>query len=47
MDAFVLFVDMACSGIKLLLTLLVIGAALAWLADGPAVRRALLWLGVP
>ena len=45
MDTFVLVVDTACSGMRLLLTMLVIGTALAWLADGPAVRRALLVAG--
>ncbi len=43
LDSFSLFVEEPCSGFMLLLTLLVISSAFAWLADGgPPVRR--LWL---
>lgn len=43
LDSFSLFVEEPCSGFMLLLTLLVIASAFAWLADGgPPVRR--LWL---
>ena len=42
LDSFSLFVEEPCSGFMLLLTLLVISSAFAWLADGPQARR--LWL---
>lgn len=43
LDSFSLFVEEPCSGFMLLLTLLVISSAFAWLADGgPPVRR--FWL---
>ena len=44
MDTFVLFVDVPCSGMKLLLTMLMFGSAFAWLTDGPARRRLGLFL---
>ena len=43
MDNFLLFIDVPCSGMKLLLTMLMLGAALAWLADGPGPRRVALF----
>ncbi len=43
LDSFSLFVEEPCSGFMLLLTLLVISSAFAWLADGPPVRRGLLF----
>lgn len=39
LDNFTLFVDVPCSGMKMLLTMLVLGAACAWLTDGPPWRR--------
>ena len=39
LDHFTLFVDVPCSGMKMLLTLLMLGAACAWLTDGPPIRR--------
>ena len=42
LDSFSLFVEEPCSGFMLLLTLLVLSSAFAWLADGPQARR--LWL---
>jgi len=39
LDSFSLFVEEPCSGFMLLLTLLVISSAFAWLADGPQSRR--------
>ncbi len=39
LESFQLFVDEPCSGFRLLLTLLVVSAAFAWLADGPPLRR--------
>jgi exosortase len=44
LDNFTLFVDVPCSGMKMLLTMLVLGAACAWLTDGPAWRRLGLFL---
>jgi exosortase len=44
MDDFSLFVDVPCSGFKLLLSLLTVSAALAYLLDGPAQRRVGLFL---
>ena len=44
LDTFVLFVDVPCSGMKLLLTLLMFGAAFAWLTDGSPRRRVGLFL---
>jgi exosortase len=35
LESFTLFVDLPCSGFKLLLTLLMVSAALLWLCDGP------------
>ncbi len=43
LDSFSLFVEEPCSGFMLLLTLLVISSAFAWLADGPQPRRLLLF----
>lgn len=43
LDSFSLFVEEPCSGFMLLLTLLVISSAFAWLADGPPARRLLLF----
>ncbi len=44
LDSFSLFVEEPCSGFMLLLTLLVISSAFAWLAEGgPPVRRLLLF----
>ncbi len=43
MDTFVLFVDVPCSGMKLLLTMLMFGSAFAWLTDGPGWKRAALF----
>lgn len=42
LDSFSLFVEEPCSGFMLLLTLLVISSAFAWLADSPQARR--FWL---
>ena len=39
MDTFILFVDVPCSGMRLLLTMLMFGAAFAWLTDAPPWRR--------
>ena len=39
METFILFVDVPCSGMKLLLTMLMFGSAFAWLTDGPPRRR--------
>jgi len=48
LDSFSLFVEEPCSGFMLLLTLLVISSAFAWLADGPPARRlALFALSLP
>ena len=48
MDGFFLFVDVPCSGLKNLLSLMMIGAALAYLLDGvPARRFALFLAGAP
>ena len=44
MDEFSLFVDVPCSGFKLLLSLLTVSAALAYLLDGPPARRVVLFL---
>ena len=44
LDHFTLFVDVACSGFKLLLALLTFSAAFAYLADGTPVKRGLLFL---
>ncbi len=44
LDNFTLFVDVPCSGMKMLLTMLMIGAACAWLTDGPPLRRIGLFL---
>ena len=43
LDSFSLFVEEPCSGFMLLLTLLVISSAFAWLADGPQARRLVLF----
>lgn len=43
LDSFSLFVEEPCSGFMLLLTLLVISSAFAWLADGSQGRRLLLF----
>ena len=43
LDSFSLFVEEPCSGFMLLLTLLVISSAFAWLADGPQARRLFLF----
>jgi exosortase len=43
LDSFSLFVEEPCSGFMLLLTLLVISSAFAWLADGSQSRRLLLF----
>ena len=43
LDSFSLFVEEPCSGFMLLLTLLVLSSAFAWLADGPQGRRLLLF----
>ncbi len=43
LESFSLFVEEPCSGFMLLLTLLVISSAFAWLADGPQPRRLLLF----
>jgi len=48
LQSFTLFVDLPCSGFKLLLTLLMVSAALLWLCDGPPKRRlALFALSLP
>jgi exosortase len=44
MDTFVLFVDVPCSGMKLLLTMLMFGSVFAWLTDGSGWRRVGLFL---
>ncbi|MGI4788460.1 MAG: exosortase/archaeosortase family protein [Janthinobacterium lividum] len=44
LDNFTLFVDVPCSGMKMLLTMLMIGAACAWLTDGLPLRRVGLFL---
>jgi len=44
LDNFTLFVDVPCSGMKMLLTMLMLGAACAWLTDGPPWRRVGLFL---
>lgn len=44
MDEFSLFVDVPCSGFKLLLSLLTVSAALAYLLDGSPARRFVLFL---
>ncbi len=44
MEDFTLFVDVPCSGFKLLLSLLTFGAAFAYLVDGGPVRRWLLFV---
>ncbi len=43
LENFALFVDEPCSGFRLLLTLLMVSAAFAWLADGPPRRRLVLF----
>ena len=44
MDHFYLFVDVPCSGLKNLLSMMMISAAFAFLVDGPPVRRIGLFL---
>jgi exosortase len=44
MDNFDLFVDVPCSGFKLLLSLMTFNAAFAYLVDGPPIKRFLLFL---
>ena len=44
LDNFTLFVDVPCSGMKTLLTMLMLGAVCAWLTDGPPLRRLGLFL---